>query len=161
MGSLSEDGLTIFSRESFEQGLINERGEWVDKSDSRLQDESGNELHSHEASFKSNIQLSASMSIDDFLLYNAKSAYQMTGENISDLKELVNQTEEIYYFPFNYVQSYYQDTAFLVANDNQLFMIVGNKPEFEYVSIENSELLSDESEENEVSADDFMDFNMM
>ena len=70
MGSISDDGLNIFGKESFEQGFVNDAGEWVEKGETILLGEDGNELEEKESSFKSVVELSETVSVDEYLLYN-------------------------------------------------------------------------------------------
>lgn len=161
MGSLSEDGTTIFEKESFEMGYLDNAGEWLEKNDLLLVDENDQELEKVESSFKSEITITDTVSIDEYLLYNAKSVYQLDGDDVETLLAKVKACDDIYTFEYNYIASYFPDTAFLIDNDDTLFMVIGEKSMVEFISLEEREdLISDEDQEDEVEDDD-MDFGMM
>ncbi|MFT5126810.1 MAG: hypothetical protein ACI8W8_000406 [Rhodothermales bacterium] len=161
LGSLSGDGLHIFGREAFEQGYMNQAGEWVERGSLVTVNTEGEELPPIPSSFKSNIALSDEVSVDDYLLYNAKSVYQVSGEAAASLAEKVG--DRIFQFSFNYNTSYDPDPAFLLNNSEGLFMVVAQRTEFSFIGKdEEADLAAAEEEDaDEEDEGDFMDFSMM
>jgi hypothetical protein len=161
LGTLSGDGTQIFGKDCFEQGYLNNSGRWVEKSD--LSAAIGDQVFKDKepSSFNSEIDLNETISIDDFLLHTVKNVYLMNGENAETLKAQITALDGIPTFKFNYVASYQPDTAFLVINDGDLFMITAEKTDCQFIGFEDqNHLISDDELEEEDESDDF-DFGMM
>lgn len=157
-GTLSGDGMHILGRESQEQGYVDRNGDWIERDELKVLDEYGDPLVKLEASFKAPIPLEDRMSVDDYLLYTAKSVYQV--EAPPELVARVQASEDLFVFPFNYVASYRPDTAFLLENEGHLFIIVGEPTGVDYVGLVEPEpalLVEDEDDEGE----DLLDFSMI
>jgi len=158
-GTITADGTHILGRASLEQGYLDRDGDWVERGDLVAVDEYGDVLEKQESSFKAPIRLDEKVSVDDYLLYIAKSVYQL--DAAPALIAAVRADDEIFVFPFNYVASLQPDEAFLIENEGVLFMVVGEPTGFDYVGLEEVEatlLIEDEEEEEEA---DIMDFGMM
>ena len=150
VGSISADGLHIFGRSAFEQGYTDASGEWLERSQLSAVDIDGNLVEKKEASFGTPIALDKKVSVDDYLEYVAKSVYQL---DCPELLDIVKAEDGVFTFEFNYVASYQPDTAFLVENEDVLFMVVGQKTEFDFVSLQQVDspvLEDDEDEEDEI-----------
>ncbi len=159
LGSVSADGLHIFSRESFEMGHVDSQGRWVEKSELQAVDSDGEALEKEESSFKQQLKLEETVSIDFYLDHIVKSVYEIAEPG--ELLAKVQASEAIFTFPFNYTASYEPSPAFLIENDGTLFMVVGQPAGFEFISkpeVENVVLFDEEDEE---SAADDLDFSMM
>jgi hypothetical protein len=161
LGSLSGDGLHIFGREAFEQGYLNSAGEWVERGELLTVNEAGEELTAVESSFKSAIVLDEEVTVDDYLLFNAKSVYQLAGETAAALSEKVGG--RIFRFNFNYNASYDPDPAFLLNNSEGLFMVVAQRTDFAFIGKEEEADLAtaDDDEADDEDDGDIMDFSMM
>jgi hypothetical protein len=66
--------------------------------------------------------------------------------------------KDIYKFHFNYREGYEPNDAFLVSNGNEIFMIVGNIAELEFIGLDNiePELIGIDDNEEDFELD--MDF---
>lgn len=158
-GSISGDGMHIFGKESFEQGYIDEKGSWVEKSTLKVVDNNGNVLEKEEASFKKTIELAETVTVDEYLNHTVKSVYEL--EAPEEMHKAVQELDGVYKFFFNYTVSYSPDPAFLIANDDALFMIVAEESGFEFIGlqeVESAVLVEDEEDEEE--AGDELDFSM-
>lgn len=161
MGSLSGGGLYLFGREAFEQGYLNQAGEWVERNELLTVDAEGAKLNAVDSSFKSSISLADEVSIDDYLPYNTKLAYQLSADTAAAPSDKVG--ERIFQFTFNYTTSYEPDHAFLLNNGEGLFMVIGQRAEYAFIGKEEESDLSaaDEEDADEEEAGDIMDFSMM
>ena len=69
MGSISEDGMHLFGKESFEQGFVSGDGAWYPKSEIVYVDSQNQPVPQIEASFNQLIDLKNTITIDDYLLH--------------------------------------------------------------------------------------------
>ena len=68
-------------------------------------------------------------------------------------------SDKIYYFIFNYSADFEGDDAFLVSNENEIFVIVGKSADLEFIGLEeNEQELMPEETQDEV--EDELDFAM-
>lgn len=98
-------------------------------------------------------------SVDEYLSTGVKSVYQLDIEENKDalIKEL--KSGKIYYFVFNYREDYEGDDAFLISNEDEVFAVVGQTAEFEFVGLEDNE--KELVQEETVATDnDELDFAM-
>jgi hypothetical protein len=98
-------------------------------------------------------------SVDEYLSTGVKSVYQLDIEENKDalIKEL--KSGKIYYFIFNYREDYEGDDAFLISNENEVFAVVGQTAEFEFIGLEDNE--KELVQEETVATDnDELDFAM-
>jgi len=83
--------------------------------------------------------------------------YELAGD-YAGLVEFIG--DDIYEFKFNYRAGYDTNPAFLIANADGLFMLVGYKNNFEYVTLQQTAVI--DAEEEEGDTEDFdIDFSMM
>ncbi|MCJ8331727.1 MAG: hypothetical protein HRT89_04665 [Lentisphaeria bacterium] len=160
LGSLSKDGLYIFGKQSFDAGFVSDDGDWVEKTELQAYSVDNKEIQKVEASFKGIVDVSETVSIDEFLMYNIRSLYELSGDNSTVLLEKVKAADGIYKLSFNYVASYFPDTAFLIENDDSLYMLIGKQSNFNFVARDDAADLNETDEESE-EEDDFMDFGMI
>ena len=156
-GSISSDGMHIFGKESFELGYQSDDGTWYERSKLQVVDMDDQPLQQQEASFKSTIELQDTVSIDTYLMHVAKPVYHLAPDPA--LLKLVQESDEIYSFPFNYTASYKPDSAFLIENEGELFMVVGQHTGFEFLEMQTVDSSLLEDDEDEGDGDD-IDFSM-
>ena len=157
---IDQTGTLVIPKGGLSSGILNSLGNWVDKSELIQVDSVGNHAEQIPSSFDSAIELKEKISADEFLEYNITSIYSLKGEeNCPDLIETVTNVEGIFSFEFNFRASYDPSSAFLVESKGELFVLIGQKNEFEYIGLENSGLL-DEDDDSEENDDDELDFSM-
>lgn len=156
-GSISSDGMNIFGKESFEQGYVDGQGSWTEKTSLKVVNNTGDVLEKEEASFKKTIELSEIVGVDEYLNHTVKSVYELDAPE--EIVKAAKEADGVYKFSFNYTASYSPDPAFLIANDDALFMIVAEEGGFEFIGlqeIESAVMVDDEEDE----AGDELDFSM-
>lgn len=155
-GSISSDGTHIFGRQSFEQGYLDNQGQWLSSADLKLVDADNQELPKFESTLKSEINLLETVPVDTYLNYVAKSVYELDAS--PSLLAAVQAQDEIFTFPFNYYASHEPDAAFLIESEGTVFMVIGQHCGFEFLSMQNIEapVLDDSDEED----DGDIDFSM-
>jgi len=160
LASLMEDEGVLLPKSSSGLGSVDQNGLWVDKKDLVAYDENGKEAELVPSSFDEPIVLDTKISEEELLSHNITSVYSLQGEELyPNFIKFTKNIDGIYMFEFNYRADYEGDPAFLVENDEELFVLVGKKIEFEFVGLDESVVL-DEDEENSEELDEF-DFGMM
>ena len=140
-------------------GVVDNKGNWVDKSQMMYVNEEGNPADLVPSSFDEEIELNSSVSIEFLLEHNITSIYSLQGEeNHPDFVEAVAKHNQIFSFIFNYRADYEGDPAFLIENEGELFVLVGKKIECEYIGLEGAGTID---EVNEDEMEDELDFSMM
>ena len=152
-GSLSPDGAHLFGPGAFEMGHVDETGCWVERDELNAIDTRGNPLEKRESSFKGAIQLSETVSMDTYLDHAARLVYQLDAPDA--LLAKVHGADGLFCFPYNYNAGFMPDPAFLVANEDSLFLVVGEPCGLAYVGPDEIWHDAGEDEDNEDAALDF------
>ncbi len=150
----------IIPKSGLGQGVVDEEGKWVEKSDMKYVYEDGSDAVLVPSSFDNEIELSQRVSIEYFLDHNITSVYSLQGEeNHPDFVKSIQENQEIFTFVFNFRADYEGDPAFLIENNGEVFVLIGKKIEFEYIGLDQFGTLDDEEITEE--EDDKFDFSMM
>lgn len=159
--SIEESGAFIIPKGCLGLGVVNAQGEWVEKSDLLWIDEAGDPARLVPSSFEAPIDLSETVSIEEFLDHEITSVYTLQGEGeCSDLIKAV-AAGSIYTFLFNYRADYEGDPAFLMECRGALFILIGKKVECEFVGLEEISYLEVDDAKSEPEPDDELDFEML
>ena len=158
--SIDSPGSTLIPSGGLGQGILDDQGTWVERSEMIAVDENGSPAEMLPSSFDDPISLDKSISMEEFLDHYITAIYTMQGEeNCPEfVKTIANGP--IYTFDFNYRASYEPSPAFLVENGGELFLLVGKKTEFEFVGLDQAGYLDEEDDSSEGEEDPF-DFSMM
>ena len=89
---------------------------------------------------------------------NIKSVYQLNirEDNLESWKKCF-LNDEIYHFIFNYREDFEGDDAYILSNGSDFFVIVGKQNEYEFLELDT---ISIESDEEDLTDDDNLDFSM-
>jgi hypothetical protein len=158
--SIDTNGATLIPAGGLGQGILDDQGSWVERSELIAVDENGSPAEMLPSSFDTPIKLENSISIEEFLDHYITAIYTMQGEeNCPDFVKAI-AGGPIYTFDFNYRSSYEPSPAFLVENSGELFLLVGKKSEFEFIGLEQAGYLDEDDDSSDVEEDPF-DFSMM
>ena len=154
--SMDESGTVIIPKGGTALGIVNDKMEWVTRSQLHVVNLQGESVEQIPSSFSAPISLDKKVDAETFLDYTITTVYQLSGE----FKELMTAIgNDIYAFSFNYRNSYDTNPAFLINNGEDLFMLAGYKNAFEFINLQETSVLDFEEEAEE---DDFdIDFSMM
>ena len=154
--SIANDGQTLFGTGGIAFAIQNQDGKFVRKSDLIPITEDGEVIEDSESSFLDPIELTETVSVEDYLSHQVKSVYYLEeAENFDALKALLKDGD-IYQFPFSYRKGIIVDTAFLLANEEGIpFMIITTPSDFSFLSFTDTSPLDDESDVEEDSLFDF------
>ena len=153
---LNSDGITIIPAGNIKTGMLREDGLWMERSELIAIDAYGNKVKAIPSSFDTGIDLMEKTSVEDMLDHNLASVYQMTGDEAMLLSSKI--VDDIYKFPFSYRGGYEQNTAFIIPNGPNVFIVVGNDGGYDYIGLEQQGYL--DTVEEEMSLEDEMDFAM-
>lgn len=153
--SVDPDGELLIPSGGVKNGIIDEDGNWVERSELVAVDADGNELPIVPSSLGQTVTLSEKVSEETFLDHVWKSVYQI---DCPDLATAVGK--DIYSFVFNYRTDASPDDGYLLTSEGKLFLFDGEKIEFEFIGIEEEAVLDDPAEETPAEEEE-LDFSMM
>jgi hypothetical protein len=152
------EGKYIMPSGSTSLATLNSNGEAINKSELIGIDLAGNKVSLVPSIYDGKVMLREA-TIDEYLATAVKSVYQL---QIDEDKEVLLEAlslDKIYYFIFNYSADFEGDDAFLVSNENEIFVIVGKSADLEFIGLEeNEQELMPEETQDEV--EDELDFAM-
>lgn len=158
--SMDESGTIIIPKGGVALGIVNQNLEWVDRAQLMVVNMAGEKVDQIPSTFTTPINLDKKVSVEEFLDHTITTVYQLIGD-YADLIELVKKEKEIYYFNFNYRNSYDSSPAFLITNGTDLFMLAGYKNDFEFLALQETSVIDAEEEETTETDDFDIDFSMM
>ncbi len=151
---LDSDGKTLIATGGTSLATLDEDGNSVDRKKLIPITSEGEEIEPVPSSFSApNLLYEAT--IDEYLSHTVKSVYILTPPEGSsfDLLEDVLSGDSIYKFDFSYRGGLDYDTAFLVGNDNTVFMIIGVNSSLQFVKLNQPSVL-EPVEEQEISGEE-------
>ena len=153
---LNSDGVTIIPNGNIKNGMLSEDGLWMERSELIAFDAHGNMAQAVSSSFDTGIELIEKTTVEDLLDHNLSSVYQLTGEDSLLLSSKIG--DDIYKFPFSYRGGYELNTAFIITNGPNVFIIVGIDGSYDYIGLEQQGVL--DTVEDEICLEEAMDFAM-
>ena len=151
---LDVDGKTLIDTGGTSLATLDEDGNSVDRKKLTPITSDGEEVQPVPSSFSApNIIYEAT--IDEYLSHTVKSVYLLTppeGSNF-DLLEDVLSGDALYKFDFSYRGGLEYDTAFLVGNKKNIFMIIGVNTTLQFVKLNQPSVL-EPVEEQEISGEE-------
>lgn len=155
---IDETGNNIIPKGAVGLGIISSNGNWVDRKDLIAVSQEGNKINIVPSSFNQKIELTKTVTPEEYLEYAITFVYQLIGDGIEKLCELIK--DDIYTFIFNYQDDYEGTPAFLINSNGRLFLTAGNRMDFSFIGREEiiPEISEEESSESE---DEELDFSLM
>jgi hypothetical protein len=154
--TILDDGKTMLGTGALALRSIDAAGNEVDKSTLQARYSDGTEAQLLPSVFDKETELDDTKTIQDYLDMDVKAVYQLRiGDSTSQIMDILKD-KKVLYFHFNYRAGYEQDDAFLIAQGDHIFAVIGRLTEFQYSTLEIPTVLEDVSDE---SSDD-LDFNM-
>ena len=161
LATLANDGKTLIPYGGTALGYISSDGEWVERTDLKPVDLSGNELPLLSSSFDITIELKKTATLEEFLNYSSRLVYLM-GTDDEFAPKLVEQLAAgvIFQFEFLYREGISADPAFLLGTpDGLIWMMVGKPSAIEYVGLDQAAVCFVGNEDDE-EVEEF-DFEML
>ncbi len=156
--TLSADGKTFIDTGGTSLATVTAEGTSISRADLIATDIHGEKLDEVPSSFNQTNKLKKA-DIEEYLSQIVKSVYVLEAAEGSDLKLLKDHFPgNIYKFDFSYRGGLEYDSAFVLGNKTDAFLIVGKQGEFEFVKLNQVAVL--ESTEEDISGDD-LDFDLL
>lgn len=157
---LAADGKTIIDTGGTALATVNEQGTSIPRSRLVAVNSDGEEIEPVPSSFSAPNPLHRA-DVEEYLSHTVKSVYSIDAADEADLDLLHANLSDggIYKFPFSYRGGLEYDTAFLIENKGDVFMIVGTPAVLQFLKLGQASVL-DPVEEQEVSEDD-LDFDLL
>lgn len=154
--TLLDDGKTIIATGGSALKKIDTLGREIDKTTLMAVHLDGQPATLLPSVFDGPVALDTTRTLEDYLSMDVKSVYQLSiteglGALLDELKK-----HSVLYFSFNYRADYEADDAFILAQDQNIFIVIGAIRNFEYVSLNAPIIEAVEAEES-----DDLDFNML
>jgi hypothetical protein len=151
---LDADGKTLIDTGGTSLATLDEDGNSVDRKKLIPITSDGEEIEPVPSSFSAPNLLDEA-TIDEYLSHTVKSVYILTppeGSNFDLLADVLSG-EAIYKFDFSYRGGVEYDTAFLVGNEKNVFMIIGVSTTLQFVKLNQPSVL-EPVEEQEISGEE-------
>jgi len=152
------DGSIVLPSGSTALVKLGDSGEYVSGKELVGVDSEGRQVEMVPSVYDAPVELKEA-ALEEYMSLAVKTVYQLDIEEGKDalLKELSDG--KTYYFVFNYRADFEGDDAFLISNGTDVFAIVGQIADFEFIGLNDNEqeLAVDESE---TEAEDDLDFAM-
>jgi len=156
LGRLSDDGLHLLGKDTLQDAYLDDDdGEWMEPKVTLAAKSKA--LVKTPSSHDGVVVLSDVVSMDDYLMYVAKSVYHIVAS--ADFIDVIAKCRGIYTFKYNYSASIDQDDAFLINNNGVIFLVVGERLAFNFIGLTDvaSTVLDDEEDDDD---EDDIDFAM-
>lgn len=159
LSGITRDGRYLLPSGSVALGLFLEDGRNITRKELKAVDSEGKVLEKVPSIFDQDVELRGDVSIEEYMDMNVKSIYQLDIEE--GLESIVEELKKgrIFHLVFNYRADYEGDDAYLILNEDTVFMVVGKKTEFEYLGLETAAV--ETVEEEDTGDDDDFDFGML
>jgi hypothetical protein len=154
--SLTEDGSVLIKSGMTGQAYFDEAGQAFKLADLVAYDADGKALTKVGSTLGVSQQLTGPVNPSELLDTRVGTVYLLTSEVLAPGLESQLKAGDVFSFPFNYRDDYSAERAFLLANDNGMFALVGVPVEHEWASLE---ILAELPAADDESDDD-LDFEM-
>lgn len=149
-----ETGQLIIPRGGTAVGLLTPRGEWVERSELKSVDADGKPARLLPSSYAEPVVLRRKVTAEEFFNHDITDFYAL-GDASEALLRAVGQA--IYTFEYCYSEGCEGNPAFVLAADDGLFLLVGERLQFEAVGYDEPEFIDEPQEDD---ADEGVDFAM-
>jgi hypothetical protein len=157
---IAADGKTLIDKGGTALATLTEDGDSVGRGELRAVDLDGDQIDPVQSSFNQTNVLQRA-SVDDYLSQVVKSVYSIQPSDEMPLDYLNDHLSvgEMYSFAFSYRGGLEHDSAFVVGDGSDAFLVVGRPAALQFVRLNQAAVL-DSVEESEISADD-IDFELL
>lgn len=157
---LAQDGKTLIGVGGTALEMVDRAGNSVDRSEIRILNAEGEELEPTESSF-AHVNILKKAKLDDYLSLLVKAVYWLHPADGSDTGLLSDHLRDgrLFTFPFSFRRGIETSDAYIVGNQEDVFLVVGDCATLEFVKFSQPVYL-DVPEEQEISVDE-IDFTLM
>lgn len=156
---LLNDGKTVVASGGTAMGFLSPDGAWLEKKELTAIDGDNKPVTPVPSSFSVPVLCKDTVSIDQYLSHNIKSAYAVTC--LEDMTPLMDELKQgkIFCFPYSFRGGLEANAGFLLlAADGTPFLMVGEPTKLEFLSFEQVSGVEEDAGETE---EEELDFGMM
>lgn len=146
LASMDGSGTFIIPAGGTGLGVLTPQRQWVDRAQLKAVTSDGGDAPMLASSFDAPVDLTRQVSSDELLDCNITAVYELDGG--ARLAQALG--ERIVWFEYAYRAGYTSSEAFVLAADDQAFMLVGYRSNFEFIGLTQVEGL----DEDDLDADD-------
>lgn len=160
LATLGDDGKTLIGKGGTGIGHITADGNWTHKDELKAVNVEGEEIKPVPSSFAAPISLETETTIEDYLNHNIRLIYVLS--TAASAEGLYKRLTEgvIFRFDYSYRGGLEADRGFLLMNkENEVFFLVGDPTNVDFIGLQQSAAVV--ADEEEVAADELMDFGMI
>jgi hypothetical protein len=156
-GSLLEDGSLLLKSGMSGQGYFLDDGTFLKQSDLEGFDINGNALNKAPSTLGQSEKLTGPVNPNDVLDLRVKTIYVLEEENLGEKLKSSLAQGNIYQFTFNYREDYHAETAFILSNENGIFVLIGDPVDYNWLSLNITPVIND----IEIDDSEELDFEML
>lgn len=153
--SADETGQLIIPRGGTAVGLLNAKGEWVERAELRTVTADGKPAKLLPSSFDREVALRQKVTSEEYLNHNITDFYELE-DAPADLLKAIGQ--DIYTFSYCYTEGCEGFPAFVLVSGDALFLLIGQRLVFEMVGYDEPGFIDEDTEDE--PADEEVDFAM-
>lgn len=153
--SADETGQLIIPRGGTAVGLLNAKGEWVERDELRTVTAEGKPAKLLPSSFDQEVALRQKVTPEEYLNHNITDFYVLE-DAPAELVKAVGQ--DIYTFSYCYTEGCEGFPAFVLVSGDALFLLIGQRLVFEMVGYDEPGFIDEDTEDE--PADEEVDFAM-
>ena len=153
---LDPDGSLVVPPRGIKSGIISASGKWMDRSDLKAVDAEGNEIPVASSSFGQTIVLEEEADEEDFLDHVWKSVYQLDNPDLA-----ASGGNRIFKFDFCYRAGTFPTDGFILAANGTAYLFSGDPIDRDFVGLDDATVVEENPADENIDADDELDFNMI
>ena len=156
--SMDDSGSLIIPKGGLGIGILSPEGEWVERSSLKAIKADGSDAQPVPSSYSAPIDLTEIIDAETFLDHKITAVYQL-GDAPADMEKDLG--EDIYGFTYSFRDSFKGESAFIMAAGGALFMLIGQKLDFQMISLAQAESIDEENSDDDDEDSDDLDFSMI
>lgn len=151
---LADDGSMLISSGMTGQGYFSDSGRWVPNKELVGIDQDGNEVELQPSTMGVAQELEE---VEPEAVLDALTAsiYMLDADEVDDGLKKALDAGKIFRFPFNLRADYHMETAYMLANDNGIFVLLGDTVETPWCELDKPTVLIEDDDESDDSELDF------
>ena len=156
---LTRDGSALLPPGSMSSMYLDDNWNVVERRDLRAVDDDGNEVADVDSTLGTEVPLEGPIEPSRVLDHVSKAVYALSPETLGESLRESLENGNIYETRFSYRTSFDDAPAFLFANEEGHFLIVGDEATFDFLTLDRAKD-ADDADEDDDPFDDDLDFSM-
>lgn len=160
LGLLCEDGRSLLGPGGVAMCYLDQSGEWVERGDVKAVDAQGAPLPLIPSTYDAPIRLSEKVSDNELAALIVRDVLILaTGDEAAPMRQALG--DDVYRFTYNYKADYSTETAYMLATAEGIFALLGDPAPYNMIGLATQAPPVTEAEDDDLGADDDLDFGMI